>query len=175
MQTSGWWRYINWCTHASHKKVFWMKTSACRDGTLKNQSNKIGTTPQHIYIIPTSCAILPTMLCVVSCGDSRVVEGSWGYCWVCSACWCDNLQFLYHSYFSLFPVWGGRGKETCSNSLVLLPPTSHTGNKENMPWLVRLGSYTHSCTFQATWIQFLQFFRMSLSNNLQEVDSKLCL
>jgi len=23
----------------SHKKVFWMKTSACRDGTLKNQPN----------------------------------------------------------------------------------------------------------------------------------------
>ena len=38
-----------------------MKTSACRDGTLKNQPNKMGTTPQHIYTIPTSCAILPTM------------------------------------------------------------------------------------------------------------------
>ena len=48
----------------SHKKVFRMKTSACRDGTLKNQPNKMGTTPQHIYTIPTSCAILPTMLCV---------------------------------------------------------------------------------------------------------------
>ena len=36
----------------------------CRDGTLKNQPNKMGTTPQHIYTIPTSCAILPTMLCV---------------------------------------------------------------------------------------------------------------
>ena len=32
-----------------------------RDGTLKNQPNKMGTTPQHIYTIPTSCAILPTM------------------------------------------------------------------------------------------------------------------
>ena len=38
-----------------------MKTSACRDGTLKNQPNKMETTPQHIYTIPTSCAILPTM------------------------------------------------------------------------------------------------------------------
>ena len=28
----------------SHKKVFSMKTSTCRDGTLKNQPNKIGTT-----------------------------------------------------------------------------------------------------------------------------------
>ena len=45
----------------SHKKVFQMKTSACRDGTLKNQPNKMGTTPQHIYTIPTFCAILPTM------------------------------------------------------------------------------------------------------------------
>ena len=31
-----------------------MKTSACRDGILKNQQNKMGTTPQHIYIIPES-------------------------------------------------------------------------------------------------------------------------
>ena len=45
----------------SHKKVFRMKTSACRDGTLKNQPNKMGTTPQRIHTIPTSCAILPTM------------------------------------------------------------------------------------------------------------------
>ena len=36
-----------------------MKTSACRDGTLKNQSNKMGMTPQHFYIIPKSCVILP--------------------------------------------------------------------------------------------------------------------
>ena len=42
-----------------------MKTSACRDGTLKNQPNKMETTLQHIYTIPTSCAILPTMLCVL--------------------------------------------------------------------------------------------------------------
>ena len=28
---------------------------------LKNQPNKMGTTPQHIHTIPTSCAILPTM------------------------------------------------------------------------------------------------------------------
>ena len=45
----------------SHKKVFRMKTSACRDGTLKNQPNKMGTTPQLIHTIPTSCAILQTM------------------------------------------------------------------------------------------------------------------
>ena len=50
--------------YTSHKKVFRMKTSACRDGTLKNQPNKMGTTPQYIYTIPISCAILPTMLCV---------------------------------------------------------------------------------------------------------------
>ena len=43
------------------KKVFQMKTSACRDETLKNQPNKMGTTPQHIHTIPTSCAILPTL------------------------------------------------------------------------------------------------------------------
>ena len=44
----------------SHKTVFQMKTSVCRDGTLKNQPNKMGTTPQHIHTISTSCAILPT-------------------------------------------------------------------------------------------------------------------
>ena len=38
-----------------------MKTNAYRDGSFKNQPNKMGTTPQHIYTIPTSCAILPTM------------------------------------------------------------------------------------------------------------------
>ena len=45
----------------SHKKVFQRKTSACKDGTLKNQPNKMRTTPQHIHTISTSCAILPTM------------------------------------------------------------------------------------------------------------------
>ena len=38
-----------------------MKTSACRDGTLKNRPNKMGTTLQHNHTIPTSCAILPIM------------------------------------------------------------------------------------------------------------------
>ena len=59
----------------SHEKVFRMK-SACRDGTLKNQPNKMGKTPQHIHTIPTSCAILPTMFCVFSCVYRMVVEGS---------------------------------------------------------------------------------------------------
>ena len=59
----------------SHKKVFQMKTSICRDGTLKNQPNKMGTTPQHIHTIPTSCAILQTMFCVC-CVHWRVVKGS---------------------------------------------------------------------------------------------------
>ena len=43
------------------KNVFRMETSACRDGTVKNQPNKKGTTPQHIHTIPTSCAILSTV------------------------------------------------------------------------------------------------------------------
>ena len=45
----------------SHKKVFQMKIGACRDETLKNQPNKMGTTLQHIHTIPTFCAILPTI------------------------------------------------------------------------------------------------------------------
>ena len=55
-----------------------MKTSACRDGTLKNQPNKMGTTPQHIYTIPIH--LVPfCQLCFVfaSCVHSRVVEDSW--------------------------------------------------------------------------------------------------
>ena len=31
-------------TETSHKRVFWMKTSACMDGTLKNQPNYMGMT-----------------------------------------------------------------------------------------------------------------------------------
>ena len=37
------------------QKSFWPKTSACRDATLKNPPNNMGTTPQHFYTIPTSC------------------------------------------------------------------------------------------------------------------------
>ena len=57
----------------SHKKVFRMKTSACRDGTLKNQPNKMGTTPQQFTLVPFC------QLCFVfvGCVHSRVVEGSW--------------------------------------------------------------------------------------------------
>ena len=40
-------------------KIFWTKTSTCRDGTLKKQSNW-----QYFHTIPTSWAILPTMPCV---------------------------------------------------------------------------------------------------------------
>ena len=81
------------------QKVFWTKTGACRDGTLKNQPNKMGMTPQHFHTIPTSCAILPTMLCV-SCVHSRVVEGSGLGSAGCmfSACWCA---------WRLSCVWGG--------------------------------------------------------------------
>ena len=44
-------------TEIRHKKVFWRKTSACRDGTLKNHPNKIGMTLQHFHTIPTSCSM----------------------------------------------------------------------------------------------------------------------
>ena len=61
----------------SHKKVFRMKTSACRDGTLKNQPNKMGTTLQHIT--PSLHLVPFCQLCFmfVSCVHSRVVKGSW--------------------------------------------------------------------------------------------------
>ena len=46
---------------ASHQKVFVRKTSACKDGTLKNQPNKMGITQQFFQTEHTSCTILPTM------------------------------------------------------------------------------------------------------------------
>ena len=49
-----------------------MKTSACRDGTLKNQPNKMGMIPQYF---PLSLHLVPTMPCV-SGVHRRVVEGS---------------------------------------------------------------------------------------------------
>ena len=56
-----------------------MKTSACRDGTLKNQPKKMGMTPQSIHTIPISCAILLTMLVVCIGGLWKAVgEGSAG-------------------------------------------------------------------------------------------------
>ena len=47
--------------YTSHKKFSFIKTSACRDGSLKNLPNKMGMTPQHFHTIPTSCAILPPL------------------------------------------------------------------------------------------------------------------
>ena len=41
-------------TERSWQRDFYI--SACRNGILKNQ-----TKPDHFYIVPTSCAILPTM------------------------------------------------------------------------------------------------------------------
>ena len=38
-----------------------LQKRTCRDGTLKNQPNKIGTTPQYFHTIPTSCTILQTL------------------------------------------------------------------------------------------------------------------
>ena len=46
-----------------------MKTSACRDGTLKNQAHKMGLTPQHFHTSSTSCLLL---VCVYR----RAVEGT---------------------------------------------------------------------------------------------------
>ena len=53
----------------SHKNTFRMKTSACRDETLKNLPNKMGMIPQ--YFLP-SLHLVPTMPCV----SGVHVEGS---------------------------------------------------------------------------------------------------
>ena len=39
-----------------------MKTSACRDGTFKNQPNKMGTTPQHIHTVPTAVLAMNNLI-----------------------------------------------------------------------------------------------------------------
>ena len=56
-----------------------MTSQKCRDGSLKNQPNWMGMTPQHFHTILTSCAILPPLTQIwfvfVSCVQ-RVVEGS---------------------------------------------------------------------------------------------------
>ena len=64
-----------------------MKTSACRDGTLKNQPNYIDgndstTLSHHSYILCHFAAAYTNMLCVfVSCVQ-RVVEDSVVSAWV---------------------------------------------------------------------------------------------
>ena len=45
----------------SHKQVSEWKQAHVGMVPSKNQPNKMGTTPQHIQTIPTSCAILPTV------------------------------------------------------------------------------------------------------------------
>ena len=79
----------------SHKKVFQRKTSGCSDGTLKNQPNKMRTTPQHIHTIPIHLVPFCQVCFVfVSCVHRRVVcigelwwggGGGGGKWWVCSA------------------------------------------------------------------------------------------
>ena len=46
------------------------------DATLKNLPNKIGTPPQHIYTISTSCAIFQLCFVLGSCVHTRNVEGN---------------------------------------------------------------------------------------------------
>ena len=85
-----------------------MKTSACRDGKLENQPNKMGMTPQHIHTIPTSCAILPTMFCVCYIGGLWKVVGRvllcivhivvHGVCCVAGGC---NVVATEHGRYSL--------------------------------------------------------------------------
>ena len=52
-----------------------MKTSTCRDGTLKKPTKLDGNDTTILSTIPTYCAILPTMP-NVSGVHRRVVEGS---------------------------------------------------------------------------------------------------
>ena len=52
-----------WCLQVTKKFSNWKQAHLGKEPS-QNQPNKMGTISQHIYNIPTSCAILPTMLCV---------------------------------------------------------------------------------------------------------------
>ena len=87
--------YVKPVYYKSQKKF--SKAHVARDGTLKNQPNKVGTTPQYFYTIPTSCAILPSITCVhrrvvlgmegcvmssIGCVVHVVVYGEWVVLWL---------------------------------------------------------------------------------------------
>ena len=73
----------------SHKKVFWMKTGACRDGILKNQPNKMewhhNTFTPSLHLVPFCqlCLVL-----VVSIGELWKAVGWVVLGHIYSACWC---------------------------------------------------------------------------------------
>jgi len=46
------------CNRNKSQKVFWRKTSTCRDGSLKTNQTRWKMTPPHLHTIPTSCAIV---------------------------------------------------------------------------------------------------------------------
>ena len=56
-------------------------------GTLKNQPNKMGMTPQYFYTIPTSRANLPTVCLCLLVVCRRGLSCTWkAVVWVCSTC-----------------------------------------------------------------------------------------
>ena len=57
-----------------------------RDGMLKNQPNKMGTTPQHIHTILHLVPFCQLCFVFVSCVHRRVEEGSGEGIAVCCAC-----------------------------------------------------------------------------------------
>ena len=83
------------------QQVFRMKTSACRDETLKNQPNYMRMTPQHCRTILTSFVILLPLTkyaLFVNCVQKTVLEGSevgsagWLICMQGSDLCCGMLQ-----------------------------------------------------------------------------------
>ena len=73
------------------QKVFWRKTSACRDGSLKNPTKLDGndtTLSHHSYILCHFAATYTNMLCVC-CVQKKGCGRQWGgWWWVCSVFWC---------------------------------------------------------------------------------------
>ena len=83
------------------QKSFQLKTSICRDGTLKNQPNKIGTTPQPSLHLVSFCQLCLVFVTCVPCCQLCLAcylcaqEGCLGHgrlwneqYWVCSTCCC---------------------------------------------------------------------------------------
>ena len=73
------------CYIWSHKKVFWMKA---RDGTVKNQPNKMAMTPQHVHTIPSCLTGFWWFHPYIACFHSENFFVTCSCCFCCCCCCC---------------------------------------------------------------------------------------
>ena len=113
--------------YKSQKKLaFWMKTRACRDGTLKNQQDKMAMTPHYFHTIPTSCAVLLTMhttklsTCISYCSHQLL---RWMYNYTPQGTQHCSLHSLLYIRQPISPV-PSLPHLRCSVAIMLQPPTT---------------------------------------------------